>query len=157
MRASIAPLCAALCFAAAPAAAQIQTSPMPPQGGPGIYRDGEALASVLAAAAKASPGLGISPVLVTERYSVLEVRRGAAGPPAAHPGWTELHLILDGAGEMLTGGKIVGGKIVGGTAQKIKKGDAVVLPPDTPHQYVQVGSGVTTLEVRFPDPTLVKP
>jgi hypothetical protein len=47
MRAFAAPLCAVLCLAAAPAAAQIQTSPMPPQGGPGVYRDGEALASVV--------------------------------------------------------------------------------------------------------------
>jgi mannose-6-phosphate isomerase-like protein (cupin superfamily) len=96
-------------------------------------------------------------VLVTERYSTLEVRRGAAGPPATHPGWTELHVILDGAGVMETGGRIVVDakgapvRIEGGVRQVVKKGDVVVVPPGTAHQYVSVEGSVTTLEVRFPD------
>lgn len=150
-------LCLAAILAALPVLALAQPAPLPPQGGPGVFRDGAGLAAALAAAAKANPALGISPILATERYSLLEVRRGAAGPPAVHPGWTELHYILDGAGVMVTGGKLVPAAngapahIEGGTTQAVKKGDAVVVPPDTPHQYVRVDGAVVTLEIRFPD------
>jgi mannose-6-phosphate isomerase-like protein (cupin superfamily) len=150
-------LCAGVILAALPAAALAQTAPLPPPGGPGVYKDGAQLAAALAAAAKANPALGISPILVTERYSLLEVRRGAAGPPASHPGWTELHYILDGSATLVTGGKLVpaaGGApahIEGGTSQRISKGDAIVVPPGAPHQYAGVDGAVVTLEIRFPD------
>jgi mannose-6-phosphate isomerase-like protein (cupin superfamily) len=156
-------LCAAAILAALSGLAASQPAPLPPQGGPGVYKEAGQLAAALAASVKANPGLGISPILVTERYSLLEVRRGAAGPPASHPGWTELHYILDGSGTMITGGKLVaaaGGApahIEGGTTQKVKKGDAVVVPPDTPHQYASIDGAVVTLEIRFPDPVLAKP
>lgn len=152
-----APLCAGLLLTALPAAAQLQNSPLPPQGGPGVFSEGQARAAALAASARTTPGLAIGPVLVTERYQALDVRRGAAGPPAIHPGWSELHYILDGAGVMVTGGRIVPGAngtpaaIQGGVTQAVKKGDAVMVPPDTPHQYVSVHGSVTTLEVRFVD------
>ena len=41
--------------------------------------------------------------------------------------------------------------IQGGVTQAVKKGDAIVVPPNTPHQYVSVQGAVTTLEVRFVD------
>jgi mannose-6-phosphate isomerase-like protein (cupin superfamily) len=156
-------LCAAAILAALPALAPAQPAPLPPQGGPGVFRAQGELAAALAASAKANPTLGISPILATERYSLLEVRRGAAGPPAIHPGWTELHYILDGSGVMVTGGRLVpaaGGApahIEGGTAQAVRKGDAVVVPPDTPHQYASVDGAVVTLEIRFPDAAPPKP
>ena len=145
------------------AAAQAAPDPLPPLGGPGVYREGGQLAGALQAAAKASPALATSPILITPRYSIQEVRRGAAGPPATHEGWSELHYILDGSGVLTTGGRILPGangapqRIEGGVARTVRKGDAMVVPPNTPHAYTAVDGALTYLEVRFPDPTLAKP
>jgi mannose-6-phosphate isomerase-like protein (cupin superfamily) len=146
-----------LARAQTPPSSPTAPAPLPPEGGPGVYRSSQTLADTLQASATASPALAISPVLVTDRYSALEVRRGSAGPPATHLGWSELHYILNGSGVLVTGGKIVPAtadspaRIEGGVARPVKTGDAVIVPPGTPHQYTAVSGYVTTLEVRFPD------
>ena len=145
---------------AAPASAMEEAPPdaLPPIGGPGVYRDGGRLAAVLRAAAKASPALATSRILITDRYSIQEVHRGAAAGPAVHPTWSELHYILSGSGVFTMGGKIVGtgasAHIEGGAAQAVKAGDAMVVPPGTPHAYTRVNGSLTYLEVRFVDPSL---
>jgi mannose-6-phosphate isomerase-like protein (cupin superfamily) len=140
------------------AAAQNPPDRLPPIGGPGVYRDGRALAAALAAATKASPALATSKILITDRYSIQEVHRGAAAGPAIHDTWSELHFILSGSGELTTGGKIVGAgagaHIEGGVAQAVKAGDAMVVPPGTPHAYTKINGALTYLEVRFADPAL---
>jgi mannose-6-phosphate isomerase-like protein (cupin superfamily) len=150
-------LAAALAFAGA-AAAQSPPDRLPPIGGPGVYRDAPGLAAALAAAAKASPALATSKILITDRYSIQEVHRGAAAGPAIHETWSELHFLLQGSGELTTGGKIVGqgaaAHIEGGKAQAVKAGDAMVIPPGTPHAYTRVDGALTYLEVRFADPGL---
>jgi len=138
-----------------------QTTPAPEPGSPGVYRDGEGRAAAIAAAVKTNPTIAVGPILNTDRYMIVEARRTGAMPPASHPGWTELHYITEGSAVMITGGRIVTGvggapdTIEGGVSQAVKKGDAVIVPPGSPHQYSKVFGSVTTLEVRFPDPTLV--
>lgn len=156
-------LTAAVLSVAGIASAQPAPDALPPLGGPGVYSDARHLAAALQAAAKASPALATSRILITSRYSLQEVRRGAAGPPAVHETWSELHYILDGSGVLTTGGKIVAGadgapaRIEGGVSQPVKKGDAMVIPPNTPHAYTAVNGSLTYLEVRYPDPMLTKP
>ena len=41
------------------------------------------------------------------------------------------------------------GTIEGGVAQRVTKGDAILVPEGTPHQYTAVEGSVTYLEVRF--------
>jgi mannose-6-phosphate isomerase-like protein (cupin superfamily) len=142
-------------------AAMAQGAPpdaLPPLGGPGVYRSGSQLAATLQAAARASPALATSRILITDRYSIQEVHRGAAAGPAVHETWSELHYILSGSGELTTGGKIVGtgpaAHIEGGVAQTVKAGDAMVVPPGTPHAYTKVNGSLKYLEVRFADPGL---
>jgi mannose-6-phosphate isomerase-like protein (cupin superfamily) len=151
-------LAATLLALAGPASAQAPPDRLPPLGGPGVHREAGQLAATLAAAAKASPALATSKILITDRYSIQEVRRGAAAGPAVHETWSELHFILDGSGELTTGGKIVGAgasaHIEGGVAQAVKKGDAMVVPPNTPHAYTRIDGSLTYLEVRFADPGL---
>lgn len=151
-------LAAALAALAVPAAAQSAPDPLPPVGGPGVYRDAGALAAALAAHAKVSPAIATSRILITDRYSIQEVRKTKAAPPAVHATWSELHYILDGSGEITTGGKIVGAgasaHIEGGVTQAVHKGDAVMLAPGTPHAYTKVDGALTYLEVRFADPNL---
>jgi len=145
---------------AMPACANAQATPdaLPPIGGPGVYRDGGQLTAALRAAAESSPALATSRILITDRYSIQEVHRGAAAGPAIHETWSELHYILSGSGELTTGGKIVGkgpaAHIEGGVSRAVKTGDAMVVPPGTPHAYTKVNGALTYLEVRFADPGL---
>jgi mannose-6-phosphate isomerase-like protein (cupin superfamily) len=72
-----------------------------------------------------------------------------------HPDATELHFILEGSATFVTGGKIIspagaGGPVIeGGMARIVHKGDAIIVPPDTPHWYRHVDGALTYLEVRF--------
>lgn len=93
-------------------------------------------------------------ISVTDQYQIHEVHRlTAAGPPAIHHGWTELHFIVSGGGTLVTGGRIKHGAIVGGTRERVRKGDAVIIAPETPHEYSKVDrGGLTYPEVRFATP-----
>jgi mannose-6-phosphate isomerase-like protein (cupin superfamily) len=133
--------------------------PAPPTGSAAIYVSRQVLADKLTAAIAAPSDPAVSAIGVTDQYSIQEVHRGKAAPPAVHVGWTELHFILDGSATFTTGGKIVGSAssatIMGGVSRKVQKGDAVIVPPDTPHWYNQVDGSLTYLEVRFIAPAKI--
>ncbi len=119
------------------------------------------------AALRASAGKGADPALAligkTDTYMVNEVRRVKEAPPASHPGWTELHIILDGKAVLVTGGRIISGAgksgsvIEGGVSQTVHKGDVIIVPANTPHWYTQIDGAVTAIEVRFQDPVVTAP
>ena len=138
-----------------PAAAQQPTPPpVPVPGTPGIYVSGQQLAEQLKASIASSADPALAELSVTDQYAIHEVHRRKAGPAAIHPGWTELHLILEGGGILVTGGKMVaaaggGNTIEGGVSHTLKKGDAVLIPANTPHMYQRVDGSVSYLEVRF--------
>ena len=75
-------------------------------------------------------------------YRLAVDRRRPPQRAASHPTEGELWAIIDGAGEITTGGKIVETKtgetvnrnIVGGTVHKVAKGDFLVIPENVPHQ-----------------------
>jgi mannose-6-phosphate isomerase-like protein (cupin superfamily) len=131
--------------------------PAPPPGSAATYASSQEIAARLAAAIAMPSDPALAPIAVTDQYSIHEVHRGKAAPPAVHVGWTELHFILDGSATFTTGGKITGSAggatIEGGISRKVQKGDAVIVPPNTPHWYNQVGGSLTYLEVRFIAPT----
>jgi len=84
---------------------------------------------------------------------------------------TEVYYILEGAGTLVTGGTLVGqnrpsasptsplaavntvagSRIDGGVSRRVSKGDVVVIPGYTPHQWTDVDSDIAYLIVR-PDP-----
>ena len=142
-----------------PAGAQ-QPSARPAPDSPGIHVSSTQLARDLRAAVAKHADPAVAAIGVTDQYAIHEVHRSkASGPPAIHHGWTELHFILSGGGTLVTGGKIQAqpgnpqGIIVGGTSQRVQKGDAVIIPPETPHWYTKVDrGGLTYLEVRFATP-----
>jgi mannose-6-phosphate isomerase-like protein (cupin superfamily) len=131
--------------------------PPPVPGSPGLYTSAQTLADGLTQAKKKNTDLATSNLGLTQTYSIHQVYRGKAAPPAIHPGWTELHFVLDGSATFVTGGSIKGtgptAVVEGGTSQKIAKGDAVIVPPNTPHWYQSVDGSITYLEVRFVSPT----
>jgi mannose-6-phosphate isomerase-like protein (cupin superfamily) len=126
----------------------------PLAGSPGIYVDHTAVAEQLARSMAASNDPAVAAIATTDQYLINEVHRGKIAPPAIHPGWTELHMVLEGSATFVTGGKIVAGKdgastIDGGVGRKISKGDVVIVPPNTPHWYQRIDAGITVVEVRF--------
>jgi mannose-6-phosphate isomerase-like protein (cupin superfamily) len=139
-----------------PVTAQQSVPPSAPDpGSPATYVTRQQLTDKLKAAAAILSDPALSPIGVSDQYSIQEVHRGKAGPPAIHHGWTELHFILEGSGTFVTGGQITGvpggadSIIEGGASRKVQKGDAVIIPSDTPHWYRTIDGSLTYLEVRF--------
>jgi quercetin dioxygenase-like cupin family protein len=85
---------------------------------------------------------------------------------------SEVYYMLEGAGTLVTGGKLVeterlpadsrivteingpsirGSRIEGGTSRRIAKGDVVIIPGGTPHWWSGIESDIAYLVVR-PDP-----
>jgi len=125
--------------------------PMPPA----LYTAGTDIASALAAAAGARPGMAASRIEVSDHYRINLIRRTEAAGAIVHRPGTELHYVTDGAGTLVTGGIVVRpagggqGNIEGGLAQHVTKGDAILIPEGTPHQYTAVEGSISYLEVRF--------
>ncbi len=146
-------LCLSCTFAAAAAPPPPPAAPAP--GSPALYVAAGPLAEELKAAIAKPSDPALATISVTDQYAIHEVHRGKSGPPAVHEGMSELHFILDGSATFVTGGTIVKGAtpadavIQGGVAQKVSKGDAVLVPPNTPHWYQDVDGTLTYLEVRF--------
>jgi mannose-6-phosphate isomerase-like protein (cupin superfamily) len=145
------------------AAAQTPAPPPPPApaaGSPGTFKAGADLDAAIRKARAATPDMATAPVSITDQYRINVVHRGKAAGAIAHPGNTELHYILDGAGTIVTGGTIVrpaGGAagsatIENGETRHMVKGDVIIVPPNTPHWYKDVEGTITYLEVRFVAP-----
>ncbi|HEY0162134.1 MAG TPA: hypothetical protein VGB69_05610 [Edaphobacter sp.] len=83
-------------------------------------------------------------------YTMLVIRH-ADGQSEFHQKFADVFIILDGGGEIVTGGSMVGAKqtaegeqrgdgISGGTTAPLKKGDIVHIPAGIPHQ-VKIAKG----------------
>ena len=91
----------------------------------------------------------------------LEYRTGTT-PPSIHPTHAELIEVIEGSCTLVTGGTLVGAKpgapgamtmggtaIEGGSPRKIAKGDYVMVPANTPHQYTEV-QGLVMMTLHMP-------
>jgi len=132
--------------------------PAPPPGSPAIFKSAADLASVLQKATVNAGGMSSSNVTTTDQYRVSIVKRDKAAGALAHQGNTELLYIVEGAGKMVTGGKLVAaanGKpasIVDGVEKPFTKGDIFIVPAGSPHWFAVVDAPVTYLEVRWVAP-----
>jgi mannose-6-phosphate isomerase-like protein (cupin superfamily) len=105
------------------------------------------------------------------------VHRSAGGPQGAieHSKITEVYHVIEGAGTLVTGGTILeprpsapesqvvrvlngpstgGTSIEGGVSRRIKAGDVVIIPPNTPHWFSAIEGKIVYLVVRM-DPEKV--
>jgi quercetin dioxygenase-like cupin family protein len=101
-------------------------------------------------------------VVTAQGYPLqLEYRTGTT-PPSIHPAHAELIEVVEGSCTLITGGTLVGAKpgapgamtiggtaITGGTSRKIAKGDYVLVPANTPHQYTDV-QGLIMMTLHMP-------
>ena len=135
----------------ASAAAVNGQTPMPPA----LTIKSTDIASALQSAAAERPSMAVSSITNSDEYRVNLIRRTEAAGAIVHQRGTELHFITEGAGTLVTGGIVNrpsdGGRasIDGGVAVRVSKGDAVLIPEGTPHQYTAVEGAITYLEVRF--------
>jgi mannose-6-phosphate isomerase-like protein (cupin superfamily) len=104
------------------------------------------------------------PILLLAPYRAqLEYRPGPAGA-AVHEKDAELMVVLQGAGDIVTGGTLVdekrvnannlsGSSIAGGTSHPVVKGDMILIPAYSPHQVTPSGGApivLMTMHVPYP-------
>jgi len=120
----------------------------------------------LIAQAKAEHKGGNTAKLVVndEGYPFQLEHRTSTTPPSIHPTHAELIEIIEGSCTLITGGKLIGAKpaapgamtqggtaIEGGTPRKVAKGDYIMVPANTPHQYTEV-KGLVMMTLHMPIP-----
>ena len=104
------------------------------------------------------------PILLLAPYRAQLEYRPIGGPAALHEKDAELMVVLDGSGDIVTGGKIVDGKrvnannfsgpsIANGESHPVVKGDMIFIPANTPHQVTPAGGApivLMTMHVPYP-------
>ena len=119
------------------------------------YKTEADLMKALAASA-ANPEMLTSAVSDDDHHRINVVRRTKAAGAAAHPGFAELHHIIEGSGTLVTGGQMVRppqpgspATIRGGESRHVSKGDVILVPAGMPHWYKDLDGAITYLEVRW--------
>jgi mannose-6-phosphate isomerase-like protein (cupin superfamily) len=110
-----------------------------------------------------APLVGV-PILSLAPYRAMLEYRPGTSPAAVHEKDAELMVVLEGTGNIVTGGKLVdekrsnannlgGSSITGGETHAVVKGDMIIVPSNTPHQVIPTGGApivLMTLHVPFP-------
>jgi mannose-6-phosphate isomerase-like protein (cupin superfamily) len=104
------------------------------------------------------------PILSMAPYRAqLEYRPGTS-PAALHEKDAELMVVLQGVGNIVTGGKLVdekrnnannlsGSSIMGGNSQAVVVGDMLIVPANTPHQVIPTGGApIVLMTLHVPHP-----
>src|SRR5215831_11224115 len=106
------------------------------------------------------------PILQLAPYKAQLEYRPLKAPAAVHEKDAELFVVLQGTGDIVTGGKLVdekrvnaanlsGSGIADGQTHHVVKGDTLIVPNNTPHQVIPGGDApivVMTMHVPFPAP-----
>ena len=124
---------------------------------PSAYLSDAEVWATLTETAKTAPDMHTAPVKNTDHYRINVVQRTKPQGAIAHPGFMEVHHIIEGAGTLVTGGTIVrpagapagSATIDGGVSRRVAKGDVVLIPSGAPHWYNNLEGTLTYLEVRF--------
>src|SRR5438046_434282 len=94
-------------------------------------------------------------------YNVNMEHRVMGQAAAVHEKEAEFFYVIEGAGTMVTGGKLVeekrtneanlsGTSIQGGVTKRISKGDWIMVPEGVPHQIPAVEGAVTVMTLHLP-------
>ena len=153
-------LLSALLLLALPASAQPAPPPMK------LFTAGADIPGLIAKAKAAQKSPTINSTQPLARFGstsvLLEYRTGVT-PPTVHPGQAELVYVIEGNATLVTGGKLMGagpstpgaatvsGTSIEGTVvpQKLAKGDYVLVPPDTAHQFQDVQGEFVIMSVHI--------
>jgi quercetin dioxygenase-like cupin family protein len=141
-----------------------QTAPPPMK----LFTAGADIPALIAKAkaAQKSPNINSTQPLASfgSTTVLLEYRTGLT-PPTVHPGQAELVYVIQGNATLVTGGKLIGAKpsnpgattvsgtgIEGAVPQKLTRGDYVLVPPDTAHQFQDVQGEFVIMSVHIITP-----
>ncbi len=109
---------------------------------------------------KAEPTL-IQPILSLAPYRASLEYRTATGPAAVHEKEAELFYVIEGSGTLTTGGKLKdekrtnptnlsGSGIDGGQSRAVSKGDFLIVPEGSPHQYSDIKGELILMSLHVP-------
>jgi mannose-6-phosphate isomerase class I len=140
-----------------PAFAQAPTPPTK------LFSSGADVQALIAKAkAEHKSGNTVELVVNAQGYPFQLEYRTATTPPSIHPTHAELIEVIEGSCTLITGGTLVGAKpgnpgamtmggtaIEGGSPRKIAKGDYIMVPANTPHQYTEV-QGLVMMTLHMP-------
>jgi mannose-6-phosphate isomerase-like protein (cupin superfamily) len=113
---------------------------------------------------KGDAPLVAEPILSMAPYRAQLEYRPATAPAALHEKDAELMVVLQGAGNIVTGGKLVeekrnnannlsGSSITGGNSQAVVVGDMLIVPSNTPHQVIPTGGApIVLMTLHVPHP-----
>ena len=106
------------------------------------------------------------PILQLAPYKAQLEYRPLKAPAAVHEKDAELFVVLQGTGDIITGGKLVdekrvnaanlsGPEIADGQTHHVVKGDVLIVPNNTPHQVVPGGGApIVVMTMHIPMPAL---
>lgn len=158
MNARIAALALSLAFAA-PLSVHAAAAPQPT-----VFTsaaDVQALIAKAAREAKPDQPLLAQPMAVLEPYRANLEYRTAAAPAAVHETEAELFYVIEGAGTLVTGGRLVGETranaenlrgtgVEGGETRKVSKGDLFIVPEGSPHWFSAVEGRLVMMSLHLP-------
>lgn len=101
------------------------------------------------------------PILSLAPYRASLEYRTATGPAAVHEKEAEMFYVIEGTGTLITGGKLrdekrqnmtnLGGSgIDGGQSRTVAKGDFIIVPENTPHQYTGIQGELILMSMHVP-------
>jgi mannose-6-phosphate isomerase-like protein (cupin superfamily) len=115
---------------------------------------------------KGDAPLVAEPILLMAPYRAQLEYRPSTAPAALHEKDAELMVVLRGAGNIVTGGKLVdekrinannlsGSSIAGGNSQAVVVGDMLIVPANTPHQVIPTGGApIVLMTLHVPHPPM---
>lgn len=103
------------------------------------------------------------PLLETAAYKIHASRRDAPGQAEVHARDTDIIYVLEGAATIVTGGQAVetretapgeyrGASIAEGVSRRLAKGDVIVIPNGTAHQFTEVSAPFLYYTVKVTSP-----
>lgn len=86
------------------------------------------------------------PLLTTNQFKILALRRNEPGEVEVHDRDTDIFYVLEGSANFVTGGRVIEPRttgpgetraksIVGGEERRLMKGDVLVIPNGVPHWF----------------------
>jgi len=134
---------------------------------PVTYRSAADVAAMVAKAKAQNDGkasaLISQGILSLAPYKANLEYRASVGAASVHETEAEVFYVIDGAGTLVTGGKLVGESrtnptnltgtaIEGGMSQAVAKGDFIVVPEKTAHWFSEIKSTLVLMSMHVPRP-----
>ncbi|AOH87036.1 cupin [Sphingomonas panacis] len=137
----------------------------PPTDPTGLAKAADIQAQVATMAREMKPGQNFAwrPLLRDGATTAALEYWTAPGKPAVHPTDAEYTTVIEGAGTLVSGGRMIdpvttksgmieGSRIEGGTTRDLKPGDVILIPAGIPHWFGITGGKLVLLGMKLARP-----